>query len=196
MGSGDGLEGKSGGLPNSGIASLGNREILNGPLVAFFCSQQCPGRIILKTFELARQWRDAGVTVVGGFHAPMEQEVLAILLRGAQPVVVCPGRSVVGMRVPREWRVALDAGRLLVVSPFEPTVRRVTAETALRRNRFVAGLAQRVFVAYAAPGGQMEVFCHELLAAHRLVYTFESEDTRTLVQAGAVGVRAEGEVWW
>ena len=32
-----------------------------------------------------------GVPMIGGFHTPMEQECLEVLLRGQQPVVICPG---------------------------------------------------------------------------------------------------------
>ena len=50
----------------------------------------------------------------------MERECLRLLLRGNQPVVVCPARGIDNMRIPRDWRPALDDGRLLVLSPFQP----------------------------------------------------------------------------
>ncbi len=59
------------------------------------------------------------------------------------------------MRLPRAWQTALNAGRLLLLSPFEKTPRRVTADSAHRRNDLVAALADRVFIAYGAPGGQI-----------------------------------------
>lgn len=43
--------------------------------------------------------RDAGVTVIGEFHSPMEKECLNILLRGSQPIIVCPARSLENMRI-------------------------------------------------------------------------------------------------
>jgi HEPN domain-containing protein len=49
-----------------------------------------------------RCWK-RGVTVVGGFHAPMERECLTILLRGAQPVILCPARNI-GMRIRPEYK--------------------------------------------------------------------------------------------
>jgi predicted AAA+ superfamily ATPase len=48
-------------------------------------------RGVLRTFALAL--REAGIPVIGGFHAPMEKECLDLLLRGTQPVVICPARS-------------------------------------------------------------------------------------------------------
>ena len=132
-------------------AHVGNLRLLDEPLTALFCSRRCPGDLILKTYDLARAMRDAGVPVVGGFQTPMEQECLRLLLRGGQPVVVCPARGVEGMRVPREWRAALDDGRMLALSPFPSAQRRQTAALAARRNEFVAALAARVFIAHAAP---------------------------------------------
>lgn len=110
----------------------------DGRILGLLCSIRCPGDLILKTYDFIRLLRDKGVVVAGGFHSPMEKECLELLLRGTQPVVICPARSIVGMRLPKDWRTAMEAGRLLVLSPFERDVRRVTQKTARRRNQFVA----------------------------------------------------------
>ncbi len=136
------------------VRVLGNTGVLGRDLLALFCSVRCPGDLILRTYDLAQALREQGVAVVGGFHSPMEQECLRILLRGPPPVVVCPARSIEGMRLPVAWRGPVEAGRLLVVSPFEEKAKRVTTELAERRNRFVAALAERVFISYAEPGAR------------------------------------------
>jgi predicted Rossmann fold nucleotide-binding protein DprA/Smf involved in DNA uptake len=132
------------------IHFIGNLTLLDEPTIGLFCSRQCPGRLVNATYDLAQRWRDAQQPLIGGFHSPMEQECLRLLLRGSQPVTVCPARSIEGYRVPSEWQPGLAAGRLLVLSPFAGDERRVTAELAERRNRFVADLATEVFIAYAA----------------------------------------------
>jgi len=93
------------------IAVRGDHAALRGRKLALFSSVKCPGDIILKTFDLAQHLRDQGVTVIGGFHSPMEQECLRILLRGKQPVVWCPARSIERMVI---WHglSRFDAGRL------------------------------------------------------------------------------------
>lgn len=58
------------------------------------------------------------------------------------------------MRVPPDCRTAFDAGRVLYFSPFAMEPRRVTKDSAARRNEFVAALADNAYVAHAAPGGQ------------------------------------------
>ena len=75
---------------------------------------------------------------IGGFHTPMEKECLAILLRGKQPVIICPARSLERMRLPSGWLPGLSEGRLLLLSPFEQKHKRLNAKLAAFRNEFVA----------------------------------------------------------
>ena len=98
--------------------------------------------------------RDAGVAVIGGFQTPMEKECLRLLLRGNQPVVICPARSIENMRIPRDWQPALEEERLLVLSPFPSHQRRPTVETAEQRNELGVSLAAQVFIAHATPGSK------------------------------------------
>ena len=167
------------------IKSKGSARLLEEPLTAVFCSQRCPGDLILKTYDIARAMRDAGVPVIGGFQTSMEKECLRLLLRGSQPVVICPARGIDNIRVPRDWRPALDDGRLLVLSPFPVTVRRPTAGVAARRNDLVAGLAAQVFIAHAAPGGKTEAFARKLAASGKPLLTLDSPANENLVEMGA-----------
>jgi hypothetical protein len=93
--------------------------------------------------------------VVSGFHSPIEKECLRILLRGRQPVIICPARTL-PKRAPEEWRQPLADSRLLVLSAFSASTTRVTAELAIRRNAFVAAIADEVWFAHITPGGQAE----------------------------------------
>ena len=173
------------------IAALGNRDHLRLPLLGFFCSAKCPGNLILDTYDLARALRDAGIPVIGGFHSPMERECLDLLLRGKQPVVVCPARSIHRMRVPPTWKTPLEAGHLLVLSPFPERHRSATTELAVRRNRFVAVLADQVFVVHAATGSKTEQLCGQVLTDKKRVTTFDREENRNLLNLGAVGATVE-----
>lgn len=172
------------------VTSLGNPDILANHLLALFCSVRCPGDLILKTYDLARSLRDQGYAVVGGFHSPMEKECLRLLLRGAQPVVVCHARSLEGMRIPKDWRIALADGRMLLLSPFADKHRRVTAKLAAARNMFVATLAESVFIAYAEPGGKTEQFCREVVSSGKQVLTFESGENANLIALGARAIKS------
>jgi len=158
-------------LGELGLRTIGNTDLLEATRLALFCSSQAPASIILQVHDLAQRWRVDGPTIISGFHSPAEQEVLAVLLRGPQPVIVCPARSLTGMRLKPAYRTALDEGRLLLLSSFPETVRRATTETAYQRNRFVAALADQVLIAHAYPGSKTAQLAQELTEQGRLVFT-------------------------
>lgn len=137
------------------LTTLGNLDLLALSKTALFCSARCPGKVILTAYDQAAKWRDAGRCVISGFHSPVEKECLKILLRGSQPIIICPARSL-PRRTATEWQKPLANGRLLILSCFNESERRVTADLAARRNEFVAALADEVWFAHITPGGQME----------------------------------------
>ena len=167
------------------MAHRGPLRLLEEPLTALFCSNRCPGDLILKTYDLAKAMRDADVPVIGGFQTPMERECLRLLLRGKQPVVVCPARGIDNMRIPRAWRPALDDGRLLVLSPFPSSSRRPTEALAVQRNELVADLAQQVFIAHTAPGSKTEAFARKVAESSKPLLTLDSPANGNLVAMGA-----------
>lgn len=184
-----------GGTPVSPrIWAIGDLAILKRRLLGFFCSTRCPGELILRTYDLARAWRDAGVTIIGGFHSPMEKECLSLLLHGTQPVVICPARNIERMRLPMAWQPALTEGRLLILSPFAGKQRRMTVDLARKRNEFVAALADEIFVAYASPGSRTEQFCRDLFRRGKSVLTVESSENSTLLSLGAVLLRSDAAI--
>jgi predicted Rossmann fold nucleotide-binding protein DprA/Smf involved in DNA uptake len=174
-------------------SAVGNRDLLGGRTLALFCSVKCPGKIILQAYDLAVRLRDRGVSVISGFHSPMEKECLEVLLRGSQPLIICPARSIEKMRIPPEWKKPLDDGRLLIVSPFKSGGRRPTTQMALERNRFVASLASKILIAYAEPGSKTEAFCREVLDSEKPVYTLDTDHNRNLVEMGAKPVGIDYE---
>jgi predicted Rossmann fold nucleotide-binding protein DprA/Smf involved in DNA uptake len=137
------------------LHALGNLALLALPKTGLFCSVRCPGDAILRTYDQAARWRDAGSCVISGFHSPVEKECLRILLRGNQPIIICPARSLEGMRLPTEWKRELDRSRLLLLSQFPENLRRATKDAAQQRNQLVVALADEVFIPHIAPGGQM-----------------------------------------
>lgn len=173
------------------IASLGSLDILNSKPLALICSVKCPGDIILHTYDLAQRLRDAGASVIGGFHSPMERECLRILVRGRQPVIVCPARGLQGMRIPSEHKSALEEGRLLYLSPFSNKLHRPTIDSALLRNRFVAALAKKIVVPYAAPDSKTFELCRLLKSWGKSLYTLETDRNAALVNLGAQAIRTE-----
>ncbi len=178
---------RMGGAAPAAIAAAGDMNILRRPRIGLICSIQCPGSIVIKTFDTIRALRDAGVTMIGGFHSPMERECLDILLRGPQPVVLCAARSLSRLRIGQEARKALAEGRLLLLSVFGDEVQRTTSTHAIERNDLVAALADAVFVPYAAPAGKTWATVCKALERGQKVFALDDEANTDLF---ACGVRA------
>jgi predicted Rossmann fold nucleotide-binding protein DprA/Smf involved in DNA uptake len=138
------------------LEAIGSVGLLASRRTALFCSALTPGDAILRAHDAARRMRDRGITVISGFHSPIERECLKILLRGKQPIIICPARAIESMRIPAEFRAAFDAGRVLFLSPFTKQPKRVTRDSAVRRNEVVAALADEAFVAHIARGSKTE----------------------------------------
>jgi len=132
----------------------GNQYILKERKTAFLCSRRCPSTIILKSLDWAREKKNHGECVISGFHSQIEKDVFNILLRGKQSVIMVLARRM-KKRWPVEIKKAVAEERLLVISPFDENVKRVTQETANKRNEIMVDLADEVFLAYAGEGGNL-----------------------------------------
>ena len=172
------------------IWARGNIDLLSNKsdtskedLWALFCSSKCPAEIILKAHDLAQEFKEEDVPTIGGFHSPVEQECLRVLLRGSQPILLCPARGIENMRLKPVWQKALSEGRLLVLSIF--CEKRISAARAYKRNHFVAALASKVFIAHAAEESKTLQFTQTILKWGKPVFTFNSSSNKVLIQLGA-----------
>jgi hypothetical protein len=166
--------------------AAGPLDLLDKPSTGFFCSSQCPGAVILKTFDAITALRDRQELVIGGFHSPMEWGCFEILLRGRQPVIWVPARSIQGMRLKPELQPAFADGRLLILAPFALKQRRITADLADERNHFVAALATQIFAAHAAPSSRTLALCEELLRRGKPVVTIDDPANGNLLSMPGV----------
>ena len=178
------------------LTAIGNLSLLQSPaigsavpqVIALFCSMKCPGDLILKTYDLAKALRDAGIPVISGFHTPIEQDCLKILLRGIQPIIHCPARSIQNMRLSSEQKRAIGENRLLLISPFTASYSRAKAELAEKRNEMIGAIAHTLFIAYAAPNSKTLAFAQSLTEAGKDVITFDSDRTSVLQEQSIVGL--------
>ena len=170
---------------------MGDFRILNAKLIGFFCSVRSPGDAILKTYDLARTLRSVDVTIIGGFHSPMEKELLDLFLRGTARAVVCPARGLGNMRIPQGWKKPIAEGRLLLLSFFDDRILRPTLSIANARNNYIATLSDRLLIAHAEKGSKTEQLCKDALANGKPVFTLDSPDNAHLVGLGVIPIAAE-----
>ncbi len=186
------------------IWARGNIDLLpgidtafNGNLWALFCSKKCPGELILKTHDLAQRFKERGIPTIGGYHSPIEQECLRVLLRGVQPILLCPARSIENMRLKSAWKDAFAKERLLILSPFESRYNRQTETLANRRNAFVAALADKICIVHAAEDSKTLEFAQMIVSWDKPVFTFNTPANRALFEFGVQSIerrRTQGPV--
>jgi len=134
---------------------LGNKEFLNLYKTAFLCSRKVPASIVLKCYDWAIEQREKENCVISGFHSQLEKDVLHYLLKGKQPIIIALARGL-KEKVEDEFKIPIKQGRLLIISPFDKKVKRVTEQTAAIRNKMMIDLADDITVGYINPEGQLQ----------------------------------------
>jgi hypothetical protein len=92
--------------------------------------------------------------VISGFHSPLEQSVLEVLLTAGAPCVMVIARKLEQAHLPSAWTQAVQDGTAAVIS-MDDTIRQLSTELAARRNEWVAKHAARIVIAHASPGGNL-----------------------------------------
>lgn len=173
------------------LSAIGNLDLLSQNAIALFCSIECPGDLILKTYDLAQALRDASIPIISGFHSPIEQDWLKILLCGAQPTIYCPARNLHKIRLSPAQKQAVKSDRLLLISPFSASYPRATTELAAKRNEMIGAIVHTIFIAYAAPNSKTLAFAQRLIESGKSVITLDSPDNSVLQVQGIIRLDAE-----
>ena len=134
---------------------IGNKEILKLKKTAFLCSKKVPAGIVLKSNDWAKEQREKDVCIVCGNHSQIEKDVFEILLRGKQPLILVLARGMKTRFEPPVKKAAAE-NRLLIISPFEKEVTRITRETAEIRNKYIIEISDKITIAYKMPNGQLD----------------------------------------
>lgn len=136
------------------MKTWGNKDILKEDKIGFISSQKCPAHVVLKSYDWAKLQRKSGQCVVCTNHSQIEKDVFEILLRGKQPLILVLAR---GMKARWEPEIveAVEENRLLVISPFEDNVKRVTRFTARKKNKTIIEMSDSIVVGYATENGQL-----------------------------------------
>lgn len=124
---------------------IGNKALLELNKTAFLCSRKVPASIVLKCYDWAIQQREERNCVISGFHSQIEKDVLHYLLKGNQPVIVVLARGL-KEKLEHEFEKPLEQGRLLIITPFDKSVKRVSSQNAQTRNQLMTTLADQISI--------------------------------------------------
>lgn len=133
----------------------GNKNTLRNVKTAFLCSQRCSAAAVLKSYDWAKLQREERNCVVCGNHSQIEKDVFQILIKGDQPLILVLAR---GMKTRWEPEIenAVNENRLLIISPFEHRIKRVTRETAEKRNKHIINNSDSIIIGYKTENGQLD----------------------------------------
>lgn len=137
------------------LFTQGNCEIIRQNKTAFLCSRKIPAGIVLKCCDWAIEQREAENCVISGFHSTIEKDVLHYLLKGNQPIIVVPARGL-KKNIEETFEQAIKNNRLLIITPFDQSVKRVSKLTILVRNRIMIDLADNITVGFADSKGMIQ----------------------------------------
>lgn len=125
-------------------AYLGNKELLKQKKVGFLASRKISSLSILPTLDWATEVsKREDITVVSGFHSKMERNVLEILLKGQCGIIVVLARGMY-RKLPKQYEEAMLQNRLLIISNEKDNVKRVSEQTAHKRNEYVREIADEM----------------------------------------------------
>lgn len=138
------------------VAAIGNADLLNRPKTGLLCSRKCPADKILEAYDRFKEWAsNPEITVISGFHSPVEKECLRLLLKGKASIILCPAREIVYLRISNPWKNALAENRMLILSPFAE--KRADSRTIARRNPLVVSLSKNLYIPYVTPDGRIDL---------------------------------------
>lgn len=142
---------------------LGNAELLKLPKVGFLASRgepQAHGHLPAKR----------GDAIISGFLSPMERAVFKAGLDQKRPLIwVMPFGAREVTQAPAVQR-AIDAGHLLVVSPFSDDIDAPSIRRAAWCNHYVLTHCDRLVVGHLNPGGMLACILSESAPELEITY--------------------------
>ena len=123
--------------------SLGNTDLWERHLVAFFASRSVTPEAENRCIAWAKSMCKTDSVIISGFHSPLEKRVFCLLLEHKHPVILFLGRAMY-KRIPTEYQEAIGEGRMLIVSVRNNC--RHSNDSAETRNWNVARFADEIFM--------------------------------------------------
>ena len=139
---------------------LGNKALLKMPKVGFLASRgqtSLHGTLPLKS----------GEAIISGFLSPMERAVFQAGLKHKRPMICVSPAGLNGFTACRE---AMEEGRLLIISPFDPALDAPSARRAVWCNQYVLAHCDRAVIGHLNPDGMLACILHEANPEKEITY--------------------------
>lgn len=179
------------------LFSKGNLNLLQEPAVAIVGSRNADPVSLQFTSEIAKKCVTQNKVVVSGFAKGVDKMALdAALEAGGKSIIVLPQGITTFASGFKQYYKHILQGRLLVVSIFYPNAP-WSAEFAMRRNPYIYGLADEIYVAQSDEKGGTWSGVIDGLRKKRTIYVrkpnvSERNANILLIQKGAIAVDGQG----
>jgi DNA processing protein len=171
---------------------LGDLTILNHTLLAIISAREIDSDLALESSQLLKQLAFIkDVSFVGGWHSPLEEQALRILLAQEVSIVFCVSKALERFIPSIEVVSRVVQGQALLLTHCSPKAKRITRDASMRRNELVVELAKAVLVLSAPEGSASLKLARSALGRGKPVHTLEHRLNKDLLIAGAVPATLE-----
>ena len=165
----------------------GDPTILDRTLLGIISARQIDSDLALESSELLKKlvfMKD--VSFVGGWHSPLEEEALRIVLAQKASMIFCVAKSLDRFVPSIEVASRVSQGQTLLLTHCSPKAKRITRDASVRRNQLVVELAKTILVLSAPEGSASLNLARSALRQGKTVHTLEHRLNKDLLIAGAI----------
>ena len=165
----------------------GDLTILDRTLLGIISARQIDSDLTSESSQLLKQlvfMKD--VSFVGGWHSPLEEEALRVLLAQEASIIFCVSKGLDRFIPSIEVASRVSQGQALLLSHCSPTAKRITRDASMRRNQLVVELAKALLILSAPEGSASLNLARSALRQGKTVHTLEHRLNKDLLIAGAV----------
>ena len=165
----------------------GDLTILNHTLLGIISARQVDSDLASESSQLLKQlvfMKD--VSFVGGWHSPLEEEALRIVLAQEASIIFCVAKSLDRFVPSIELGSRVSQGQALLLTHCSPKAKRITRDASMRRNQLVVELAKAILILSAPEGSASLNLARSALRQGKTVHTLEHRLNKDLLIAGAV----------
>jgi predicted Rossmann fold nucleotide-binding protein DprA/Smf involved in DNA uptake len=167
--------------------SVGDPSILSRRLLGIISARQTDSDLALKSSQLLKELPSLKeVAFVGGWHAPLEEEALRILVNQGAQVVFCVSKSLNRFDPPAELARRVENRGALLLTHCSAKAKRISREASIRRNELVIGLATAVLILSAPTGSASLKLAKSALSFGKPVLTPEHRVNDELLKCRAL----------
>jgi len=165
--------------------AISGPELLNNKILGIVCSVECPGTVIMEGYHFFKKLSRCTVTILSGFHSPMEKECLMSLNYGIATAIWCLAKPLELFKLSKAFEPMLITDRIAFLSPFDEKVLRITKDSSVYCNLTVAALSDELFIPYAKQKGKCAKLAEQALNWSKLIFTLDVPENKWLINAGA-----------